>query len=426
MTTGAYNDSGCGILPATKLLNFLEIFPTAMSNVSIIAAEQQYTSGLYPKRPVAIVRGEDARLYDADGRMYIDCVAGQGAANLGHSHPALVAAVQEQAARLMSCPEIFHNDQRAAYLGDLAQALPFPARIFLCNSGAEAVEAGLKFARLLSGRQKIVAAMRGFHGRTFGALSATWEPKYRQPFLPLVPEFAHVPFGDAEDLAEAVDSGTAAVLLEPVQGEGGVRPAPPGYLESARRICAERGALLIVDEIQTGFGRTGRMFAIEHDGVAPDILLLAKSIAGGLPMGAVAIHERHGQLPGGSHGTTFGGNPLLCAAARAALRVYQTDDLPRQAAEKGAWLIERLRELKLPVVREIRGQGLLIGLELKTRVQPYLGALLDQGVLALPAGPNVLRLLPPLVIGYDDMATVVGAIETVLGTPEDMPTRRRM
>jgi acetylornithine/LysW-gamma-L-lysine aminotransferase len=385
-----------------------------MQSETIIAAEQQFTSGLYPKRPIAIVRGEGARLYDADGRMFIDCVGGQGAANLGHSHPALVAAVQAQAARLISCPEIFHNDERAAYLQELAAALPFPARIFLCNSGAEAVEAALKFARLLSGRTQVLATKRGFHGRTMGALSATWEPKYREPFLPLVPEFAHVPYGDAEELAEAIGPQTAALLLEPVQGEGGVRPAPAGYLEAARRICDERGALLLLDEVQTGFGRTGRLFGCEHSGVAPDILILAKSIAGGLPMGAVAVHERHGPLPGGAHGSTFGGGPLICAAARAALRAYQHEELPRQAAEKGAWLIARLRGLGLPAVREVRGQGLLIGIELKTRVQPFLGALLERGVLALPAGPTVLRLLPPLVIGYDDMELALAAIGEVL------------
>lgn len=381
---------------------------------SIISAEQRFTSGLYPKRPVAIVRGEGARLYDAEGRAYIDCVAGQGAANLGHSHPAVVAAVQAQAATLMSCPEIFHNDRRAAYLAELTAALPFPARVFLCNSGAEAVEAALKFARLLTGRPGVVAARRGFHGRTMGALSATWEPKYREPFAPLVPAFSHVPYGEPEELAEAVGAQTAAVLLEPVQGEGGVRPAPPGYLEAARRSCDEHGALLLIDEVQTGFGRTGRLFAIEHSGVTPDVLILAKSIAAGLPMGAVAIHERLGPLPGGAHGSTFGGNPLLCAAASAALRVYQEQELPRRAAAKGAWLMGRLRELQLPAVREVRGLGLLVGLELKTRVQPYLQALLERGVLALPAGPTVLRLLPPLVISDDELAEVVDAVAAVL------------
>jgi acetylornithine/LysW-gamma-L-lysine aminotransferase len=385
-----------------------------MSGDAIFAREQHYTAGTYPKRNVAIVRGEGARLYDADGRMYIDCVGGQGAANLGHAHPAVVAAIQEQSSRLLNCPEIFYNDQRADYLAELADVLPFPARFFLCNSGAEAVEAGIKFARLLSKRTKVVAAMRGFHGRTLGALSATWERKYREPFTPLVPDFVHVVFGDAEALAAAVDDETAAVLLEPVQGEGGVRPAPEGYLSEARRICDTHGALLAIDEVQTGFGRTGRMFAIEHEQVIPDLLLLAKSIAAGLPMGAVALHERFGSLPVGSHGTTFGGNPLLCAAARAALQAYRDEDLATQAADKGAWLLQRLRAMHAPVVREVRGIGLLIGIELRTRVQSYLQQLLDRGILALPAGPTVLRLLPPLVISYDDLETVVATVEAVL------------
>ncbi len=385
-----------------------------MHSTSIITNEQHYETGLYPKRSVAIVRGAGARLWDAEGREFIDCVGGQGAANVGHSHPTIMAAVESQVRCLMSCPEIFHNDQRAAYLEELAAVLPFPARLFLCNSGAEAIEASLKFARLLTGRSRIVATMRGFHGRTFGALSATWDAKYREPFQPLVPDFVHVAYNNLEALAAAVDPQTAAVLLEPVQGEGGVRPADPEYLLAARRICDMHGALLLVDEVQTGFGRTGKLFGIEHYGVLPDCMALAKSIAGGLPMGAVALHERHGTLPGGAHGTTFGGNPVVCAAARAVLQVMREEDLPAQAAAKGVWLQEQLRALNLPCVREVRGMGLLVGLELKQRVQPYLSALLEQGVLVLPAGPNVLRLLPPLVISYADLETVVAHIGETL------------
>ncbi|HEX9370114.1 MAG TPA: aminotransferase class III-fold pyridoxal phosphate-dependent enzyme, partial [Roseiflexaceae bacterium] len=317
---------------------------------------------------------------------------------------------------LISCPEIFHNDQRAAYLGELVAALPAGLeRAFLCNSGAEAIEGALKLARLLTGRTGVVATVRGFHGRTMGALSATWEPKYREPFAPLLPGFAHVPYDRLDALAAAVDDGTAAVLLELVQGEGGVRPAGQEYVAAAAELCRARGALLVVDEVQTGFGRTGRLWASEHYGVTPDLLALAKSIAGGLPMGAVAIHGRFGALPQGSHGSTFGGGPLVCAAARAALRELIDRDLPRQAAEKGAYVVERLRALRLPRVREVRGMGLLIGLELKERVQPFLAALMERGVLALPAGPNVLRLLPPLVIEYDQLDRVVAAIAGVLG-----------
>ncbi len=380
----------------------------------IISTENAYTSGVYPKRQVAIVRGEGALLWDADGRVYIDCVGGQGAANLGHAHPAVVAAIREQSERLISCPEIFYNDQRAAYLAELAAVLPFAARIFLCNSGAEAVEGALKIARLKTGRTGIIAAVRSFHGRTMGALSATYEPKYREPFMPLVPDVSHVPYNNIAALDAAVTERTAAVILEPVQGEGGVHPAAPGYLADVERICCERGALLIIDEVQTGFGRTGALFAIEHHHITPAILCLAKSIAGGLPMGAIAINTTLGPLPPASHGTTFGGSPLLCAAARATLRVLRDNDLPRQAAEKGAYVLERLRALQLPRIRAIRGQGLLIGIELKERVQPFLIALMERGVLALPAGPNVLRLLPPLVITYEQIDTVIATIAEVL------------
>jgi LysW-gamma-L-lysine/LysW-L-ornithine aminotransferase len=386
------------------------------TSAEIIAQESAHTAGFYPKRQVAIVRGQGAALWDADGREYIDCVGGQGAANLGHAHPAVVAAIQAQAATLMSCPEIFYNDQRAAYLSELVAALPAGMdRAFLCNSGAEAIEGALKIARLVTGRPNVIATVRGFHGRTLGALSATYEPRYREPFQPLLAGYSHIPYDKLDALAAAVDEQTAAVLIEPVQGEGGVRPASPGYLAGALEICRAAGALLIVDEVQTGFGRTGRMFGVEHSGVVPDLIALAKSIAGGIPMGAVAIHGRLGALPQGSHGTTFGGNPLICAAARAALRAIQEEDLPRQAAEKGAYLVENLRALRLARVREVRGAGLLVGLELKERVQPFLPALMERGVLALPAGPNVLRLLPPLVISYEQLDQVIAAVGAVLG-----------
>ena len=385
------------------------------TTTEIIAAESAHTSGVYPKRNLAIVRGQGATLWDADGREYIDCVGGQGAANLGHAHPAVVAAIQEQAATLMSCPEIFYNDQRAAYLEELTAALPEGLeRVFLCNSGAEAVEGAIKAALALTGRHGVVATVRGFHGRTLGALSATWEPKYREPFLPLIEGFTHIPYDKIDALDAAVGAQTAAVIIELVQGEGGVRPASPDYIHGVAQICKERGALLIVDEVQTGFGRTGTLFACERYGITPDILAMAKSIAGGLPMGAVALHRDLGPLPPASHGTTFGGSPLACAAARAALRALQDERLPQQAAEKGIYLIEKLVALKLAKVREVRGVGLLVGLELKERVQPHLVALMERGVLALPAGPNVLRLLPPLVISYADLDRVVAAIGEVL------------
>lgn len=379
--------------------------------------EARHTSGVYPKRPLTIVRGAGARLWDDAGNEYIDCVGGQGAANLGHCHPAVVAALAEQSRILMSCPEIFHNDVRARLLARLTALAPGEmSRAYLCNSGAEAIEAALKFARLLTGRREIIATMRGFHGRTMGALSATWEPKYRQPFEPLVPDYRHVPFDNLDALEEAIGPQTAAVLLEIVQGEGGVRPASAAFLREAQRLCRERGALLVIDEIQTGFGRTGALFACEHFDLKPDLLCLAKSIAGGLPMGAVILRDGLDTLPAGSHGSTFGGNPLVCAAALAAIDALIEEELPQRAAEMGAWLLDELRSRVggLPAVREVRGLGLLVGIELKSRVTPLLQRLQSRGILALPAGPTVLRLLPPLVIERADLERVVTAIEAEL------------
>jgi acetylornithine/LysW-gamma-L-lysine aminotransferase len=380
-----------------------------------MSLESQHTAGVYPKRPVCIVRGRGARLWDDQGREYIDCVGGQGTANVGHANPAVAAAVAAQAQRLVACPEIFHNDVRARLLATLTEIAPAGlSRAFLCNSGAEAVEGAIKFARLATGRPGIVAAMRGFHGRTMGALSATWEPRYREPFEPLVPGFSHVPYDNLDRLAAAVNEQTAAVLLEVVQGEGGVRPGSREFLLGAQQLCHERGALLIVDEVQTGFGRTGRLFACQHHGLEPDLMPIAKSMAGGLPMGAVLIGPRVGELPPLSHGSTFGGNPLACAAALAAIDFIREQRLPERAATLGDYLLSRLQQIEAPVIREVRGLGLLVGIELKVKVTPVLIALMERGVLALPAGPNVLRLLPPLVIEREDLDRVVEAIEAVM------------
>jgi acetylornithine/LysW-gamma-L-lysine aminotransferase len=381
---------------------------------SIFDLENRHTSGVYSKRDIVIVRGQGALLYDDRGREYIDCVGGQGAANLGHAHPALAAALAQQAQTLISCPEMFYNDRRAELQARLASLAPGLGRVFLCNSGTEAIEAAIKFARACTGRSGIVAAMRAFHGRTYGALSATWNKHYRQGVEPLVPGFSHVPYNNLEKLEAALGEGTAAVLLEVVQGEGGVYPGDSQFLMGAQELCRARGALLILDEVQTGFGRTGRMFAYHHYGLQPDLLCLAKSIAGGIPMGATLIGERVGQIPVAVHGSTFGGNPLACAAALAALDLYEQENLPERAAELGAYLMEKLGELNSPLVREVRGLGLMVGIEIKQKVAPYLQALMERGVLALPAGLTVIRLLPPLVISRAQLDRVVSALEEVL------------
>ena len=386
--------------------------------MTIQEQENLYTSGLYTKRPIAIVRGLGARLWDSDGKVYVDCAGAQGAGNLGHANAAVADAIADQARTLISCPEMFYNDKRAALMAKLVSIAPDGLkRVYLCNSGTEAVEAALKFARLVTGRKETIATMRGFHGRTMGALSATWEKKYREPFEPLVPGFRHVAYNDLAVLDQAVTEQTAAVILEVVQGEGGVRLGTAEYLRGAQALCRARGAMLIVDEVQTGFGRTGAMFASEHYGLQPDLMCVAKSMAGGLPMGAVLMGERIGLLPASVHGSTFGGNPLACAASLAAIGYLEDNHLAEHAAELGAWFMARLTRIQSPLVREVRGLGLMVGIELKQKVTPYLQALMAEGVLALPAGLTVMRFLPPLVISQAELAQAADAVEKVLTQP---------
>lgn len=384
--------------------------------MDVQALESRYTSGVYPKRELVLVRGEGVYVWDERGRRYLDATGGQGVALLGHNPPAVRAALREQMDRLMICPEIFYNDRRAALLEALQGILPGdrPWRIFLCNSGAEAVEAAIKFARLRTGRAEIVAARRAFHGRTMGALSATWNPAYRQPFEPLVPGFRHIPFNDIPALEAAVGPQTAAVLLEPIQGEGGVWPADPAFLQAARALCDRHGAVLIADEVQTGFGRTGRWFAAEHAGVVPDLIAMGKGMAGGFPIGAVAFPADWGPLPAGAHGSTFGGNPMACAAALAVVETIRAKGLVDRAAALGAAFQERLRQIRSPLVREIRGRGLMVGVALRVRATPILRRMMEDGVLALPAGPDVVRFLPPLIIEAPHLEQIAVALERAL------------
>ena len=298
--------------------------------------EDQYSTGVVSKREVVIVRGQGARVWDVDGREYIDCIGGHGTANVGHCHPAIIEAITKQAQQLTICPEVFHNDVRAELLKSLADIAPEGLnQIFLCNSGTESIEAALKFARASTGRQEIIATMRGFHGRTYGALSATWNPKYRKPFEPLLTGFLHVKYNDIAVMEAALSEQTAAVILEVVQGEGGVRPGDGDYLRSVQDLCRKHGTMFIIDEVQTGFGRTGRMFACNHYDLQPDILCVAKAMAGGLPMGATLCTAAAADIPAMSHGSTFGGNPVLCAASLATIRVIQEEKLIERAMEMG-------------------------------------------------------------------------------------------
>lgn len=381
---------------------------------SIIELESRYSSGVYAKRDLVIVKGKGAKLWDENDRQYIDCVGGIGVANIGHCNPYVIKAIKEQSEKLITCPEIFYNDQRAILLEKLVQITGLN-RVFLCNSGTEAVEGALKFARLSTGKKEIISTMRAFHGRTLGALSATWEKKYRTPFEPLVPGFKHVPFNNFKAVEEAVTYDTAAIIVEIVQGEGGIRGGNSEYFTKLQEFSRKSDFLLIVDEVQTGFGRTGRLFACQHYDLKPDILCMAKSLAGGLPMGAFCFGERIKEVPKHIHGCTFGGNPISSAAALASIQYIEDYHLPERAAELGKYLMNELNAINSKLIREVRGMGLMVGIELKVKVGDYLNKLAEKGVLALPAGHNVLRLLPPLVIEKEDLDVVVEKIGEVLG-----------
>ena len=386
-----------------------------LDRATIQQLERDHQPPLYAKREIALVRGEGAYLFGSDGQRYLDAMSNYGVAVLGHADPEFAAALTDQLQTLTTGHQSFYSDVRAALLREIAGIAPegMP-RFFLSNSGAEAIEAALKFARAATGRPKIVAAKRGYHGRTLGALAATADPKYRAPFEPLGLPVTHVAFGDIDPLAAALDDETAAVILEPVQGEGGIYPASDDYLQAVRRLTKESGALLIVDEVQSGF-RTGAPFAISHAGVVPDLLATAKGLANGFPIGlTIATEAVAGDLAPGTHGTTFGGNPLACRAALATLTILRERDLYARVTQLGDEIVARIEALQSPKVRQVRGRGFMIGIELKGRVTPTLRALQQQGVLALPAGPVTLRLLPPMIWEAAQVDELLAALTEVL------------
>jgi len=375
--------------------------------------EQTYELSVYPRRDVVLVRGKGARLYDEEGREYIDCAANVGVSNIGHGHQAVAAAIYEQYLALGNCYSMFYNPVRARLAEKLAQLAPGNLDlVFFCNSGAEAIEGAIKFARSTTGRPEIIAAMRGFHGKTLGALAATWGPEYQKPFAPMMPGLKHVPFNNFAKLEATLSEKTAAVLLEIIQGEGGVRVGNKDYFRQVRELCNSKGVMLIIDEVQTGFGRTGTLFACEQF-VTPDILCLAKSLAGGIPMGAVICTDRI-KVPVKSHTSTFGGNPTACAAALASLEVIEKEGLIENAESLGNYLIAQLRGIESKKIREVRGLGLMVGIELKEKAGPYVQMLMEKGVIALLAGATVIRLLPPLVISREEIDTVVSVLKEIL------------
>lgn len=377
----------------------------------------EHIMSTYGRWPIEIASGSGCLLYDSEGKEYLDLVAGLAVASVGHAHPRVTAAVAEQAGRLVHVSNLYETAAQKDLAARLA-ALTGGMLSFFCNSGAEAVEAAIKLARKHGdGRFRIVAAEGGFHGRTLGALSATGQPGKKVAFEPLIPGFTHVPYDDVEALDAAVDESCAAVLLEPIQGEAGVVVPTPGYLARAREICDRSGALLILDEVQTGIGRTGRWFAYEHSGVTPDVMCLAKGLAAGLPIGAcLATPEVSASFVAGDHASTFGGGPVQCSAALAVLDVIEDEVLLERASATGAWIRDRLAGSA--GVTDVRGSGLLIGVVLSAdRAHDVAALALDRGVLVNDPTPNVVRICPPLVIdeeqaraGTDVVAGAIGEV----------------
>jgi acetylornithine/LysW-gamma-L-lysine aminotransferase len=397
-----------------------------VNEYDIINFENRLMANVFAKRPVVITRGKGALVWDIKGKEYIDCMGSYGVALLGHSHPKVVEAICKQAETLISCHASLYNNKRTEFLQKLMSITPKGLnKAFLSNSGAEAVECAIKLARKFTGKPEIIAMMGGFHGKTMGALSATWDKKYREPFQPLVPEFKHVPPDNLEKLAEAITDKTAAVLLEPIRGEGGVRVPPADFLPGVRELCDEKSVLLILDEVQTSFGRTGKLFGCEHWGVTPDVMCLAKPFAGGLPIGITVAKENiMSSLTVGEHSTTFSGSPLVCAAACAAIDVLVKDKLADRAATLGGYFKAKLEDLqaKYKIVKEVRGLGLMLGMELRYDVRNVIIKAMDRGVLILDAGRNVLRFLPPLVIEKEQIDKTISILDIIIKEEENART----
>lgn len=386
---------------------------------SIVEKTAQYVLNTYARAPFVLERGQGAMLTDTDGKTYLDFAAGISVNALGHGDAELVAAVSEQMTLLGHVCNLYHSAPHA----DLAEMLcesSFADKVYFCNSGTEAVEAAIKFARKHAretfgpGKTDLVAFSGSFHGRTAGALALTAREKYQAPFRPLMPGVTFAPFNDSAAAEKLIGPGTCAVFVEPVQGEGGIHAATSEFLATLRALCDRHGALLVFDEIQCGMGRTGRLWAHEHFGVQPDMMTLAKALGGGLPIGATLLTNRvAGALTPGDHGSTFAGGPVVCRAARVVLRRVSDPAFLARVTALGARLMERLRDLRSPHLREVRGLGLMVGVELDIEVAPLIKAGYAHGVIMINAGPQVLRLLPPLIVEeahIDQFAEVLGTI----------------
>ena len=393
-----------------------------MNDKEIMETEDCYLANVFSKKPVVLTHGKGALVWDINGKEYVDCSSSYGVAALGHCHPKIVEAIKAQSEELITCHSCYYNDKRAEFIDKLIKITPKGLnKAFLSNSGAESVECALKLARKATGKTEIIAVMGSYHGKTMGALSVTWDKKYREPFMPLIPDVKHVAPDNAAKIAEAITEKTAAVILEPVRGEGGIRVPPNGYFQEVREICNKRGVLLIFDEVQSSFGRTGKLFGGENWGVTPDIMCLAKPFAGGLPIGiTVAKDTIMSSLKVGEHSTTFSGSPLVCAAGCAAIDALMGEKLADKAASNGKYFKTQLEGLaeKHKIIKEVRGLGLMLGIELRYDVYGVLLKALNKGVLVIDAGRTVVRLLPPLVITKPQIDRVITVLDEALGEEE--------
>ena len=385
-------------------------------------SEDQFMGNLYQRFPVTIEKGVGAHVWDVDGKEYIDCMGGYGVALVGHKNQRVNDAIKEQIDKIITVHSSLYNKTREEFLKTLIGLAPEGlTQVHLNNSGAEAIEAAMKFARKFTGKKGMIAMKGSYHGKSFGALSLTFNPKYRKAFAPLVEKVSFASYGDMESLRSVIDDDTAFVILEPIQGESGIIVAPEGFLQEVRKLCDEKGIVLIFDEIQAGLGRTGRLWACDHWNTAPDILCLAKGIAGGVPMGATLVRpDILASISKGEHSSTFGGNPISCAAGTAALKAITEDGLIENSEKMGKLFREGLEKLKEKhtMIREVRGKGLMIGIEMKFEVRDILMALIKKGVLMLYSGRNILRILPPLVISEDDVTKVLHALDSTLTEEE--------
>ncbi len=385
--------------------------------------EDEFMGNLYQRFPVTIEKGLGSHVWDVDGKEYIDCMGGYGVALVGHRNERVVNALKAQLDKIITVHSSLYNKTREEFLETLMAIAPKKlSQVHLNNSGAEAVEAAIKFARKFTGKKKMIAMRGSYHGKSMGALSVTFNPKYRKSFQPLVEHVEFSPFGDIEALRSSVDDDTGFIIMEPIQGESGIHVAPDGFLQDVRKLCDEKGILLIFDEIQAGLGRTGRMWASEHWNTTPDIMCLAKGIAGGVPMGATLVRpDILSCISKGEHSSTFGGNPLSCAAGIATIQALTQDGLIENAEKLGKVFHDGLEGLKEKhqIIREVRGKGLMIGVELKFEVKDILMDGIQNNVLMLYSGRNILRLLPPLVITQEDITKVLETLDVLLTKEEE-------